>query len=39
MSGPEGPRDGTPWWVAAILLAVFGIAMFLSGMLVGNQLR
>ena len=38
MRHPNGPDDGSPWWVAAILVAIFGIAMFLSGLIVGHHL-
>ena len=39
MPGDHSPEDGTPWWVAAVLLVIFGVAMFLSGMLVGFHLN
>jgi hypothetical protein len=38
MSRRGGGEDGTPWWIAAILVAIFGIAMFLSGLIVGHHL-
>jgi hypothetical protein len=34
---PHRPNDGIPWWIALILLAIFGVTMFLSGYLVGRE--
>lgn len=35
MIRPRGNDEGVPWWVAAILIVIFGAAMFLSGYIVG----
>ena len=36
MKRPKRPDENTPLWVAIVLIVVFGIAMFLSGYLVGR---
>lgn len=37
MKHPKRPDEGAPLWVAIILLAIFGCAMFLSGYLIGRD--
>jgi len=36
MKRPKRPEENTPLWVVVLLILIFGIAMFLSGYLVGR---
>ena len=36
MTPSRRPDEGVPLWVALVLIAIFGAAMFLSGYVVGQ---